>query len=167
MTTTSTSPFSARTQAIGLAISLAITFFAAWLGNVATMSSLNDWYPTVAKPVWTPPDWVFGPVWSALYLMMACAAWLVWRPGGWRAAQWPLTLYTLQLALNVLWSVLFFGMQQPTWAAIEIIALWLAIAATLDAFWRRSTVAGLLMTPYLAWVTFAAALNFAIARLNV
>jgi tryptophan-rich sensory protein len=159
-------PSSTRTQIFGLVAWLAVTFAAAWLGNAATMSNVRDWYPTIAKPDWTPPSWVFGPVWTALYTMMAVAAWLVWRQGGFAAARYPLSLYLVQLALNALWSVLFFGLKQPTWAAVEIVFLWFAIAATLNAFWRRTPAAGLLMTPYLAWVTFAAGLNFAIAGLN-
>jgi benzodiazapine receptor len=166
MSRTKTSPFSANQQTVGLIVSLLVTFAAAWLGNVATMTNVRDWYPTINRPTWTPPDWIFGPVWTALYLMMAIAAWIVWRQGDIQAARRPLALFAIQLALNSLWSVLFFGLKQPTWAAVEIVVLWIAIAATLDAFWRRSAAAGLLMMPYLAWVTFAAGLNFAIARLN-
>jgi tryptophan-rich sensory protein len=153
-------------QAVGLTIFLAATAIAAWLGNLATMTSVGDWYPALVKPAWTPPDWLFGPVWSVLYLLMAVSAWLVWRKRGWRAAAWPLGLYAGQLALNSLWSFVFFGLREPSWAAAEIVVLWLAIAATLIAFWRCSIVAGLLLVPYLAWVTFAAALNFSIASMN-
>jgi tryptophan-rich sensory protein len=109
---------------------------------------------------------VFGPVWTVLYVMMAAAAWLVWRQAGTRAAAWPLGLYLVQLVLNTLWSAIFFGLRQPAWAAVEIVVLWLAIAVTLAAFYRRSTAAGMLLAPYWAWVTFAAALNLSIAALN-
>jgi benzodiazapine receptor len=161
-----TSSLSVSRQWLGLVAWLTVTFVAAGLGNWATMSSVGDWYRQLARPAWTPPDWVFAPVWTALYLMMAVAAWLVWRQAGFAAAKWPLALYLIQLALNTLWSVLFFGLQNPAWAAVEIVVLWLAILATLDAFWRRSVAAGLLLVPYAAWVAFAAALCFEFARLN-
>lgn len=153
-------------RSLGLVAWLLITFAAATLGNLATATSVGDWYHHIARPAWTPPDWIFGPVWTALYLMMAIAAWLVWRRAGFAAARGPLALFLVQLALNALWSVLFFGLQRPDLAAAEIVLLWLAILATLVAFWQRSTAAGWLLVPYLAWVTFAALLNFEIARLN-
>jgi tryptophan-rich sensory protein len=143
-----------------------ICFAAAGLGSLATASSVNDWYRTLERPTWSPPDWVFGPVWTTLYLMMAVAAWLVWRQKGWSAAVRPLSWFGAQLALNVLWSVLFFGMQRPGWAFAEVLLLWLAIAGTIASFWPRSRPASLLMTPYLAWTSFAAVLNFLIWRLN-
>lgn len=160
------SPFGIRVQAIGLAAWLLVTFAAAALGNWATMSSVGDWYQQLARPGWTPPDWVFAPVWTTLYAMMAVAAWLVWRRAGWPAARWPLGLFFVQLVLNTLWSVLFFGLRQPAWAFAEILVLWLAILATTLAFWRHSRAAGVLLLPYLAWVAFAAVLNFEFARLN-
>lgn len=154
------------TQSVGLGAWLALTFAAAALGNWATLSSVDGWYQTLERPSWTPPDWIFAPVWTALYAAMAVAAWLVWRQHGWAAARRSLTLFVVQLALNVLWSVLFFGLRQPAWALAEIVVLWLLIAATTVAFWRRSRAAGSLLVPYLAWVAFAAALNFEFARLN-
>jgi len=164
-----TTPQSAKgngRQVLGFVAWLLITFAAAALGSLATATNVGEWYHQIARPAWTPPDWIFGPVWTTLYAMMAIAAWLVWRPQGFAAARLPLALYLVQLALNSAWSVLFFGLRRPDWAAIEIVVLWLAILATLIAFWRRSTVAGWLLVPYLAWVTFAAALNFEFARLN-
>jgi tryptophan-rich sensory protein len=112
------------------------------------------------------PDWIFGPVWTLLYLMMAVSAWLVWRQAGFAGAKLPRALFAVQLALNSLWSVLFFGLQNPGAAAVEIVLLWLAILATTVSFFRQSKVAGWLMVPYLAWVSFASVLNFAIWRLN-
>ena len=153
-------------QAAGLAGWLLVTFAAAALGNWATMSSVGDWYQTLERPHLTPPDWVFGPVWTLLYLMMAVAAWLVWRQGGWSGARVPLLLFIVQLALNTVWSVLFFGLQSPKLALGEIVVLWLMIAATTWAFWKRSCTAGWLLVPYLAWVAFAAVLNLEFARLN-
>jgi len=123
----------------------------------------GDWYASLSKPAWNPPGWIFGPVWTALYMMMAVAAWLVWKRGGWQQAHW---LYGAQLALNAAWTPTFFGAQQIGWAFAVIIALWLAITFTLLAFLRISKAAGWLLVPYLAWVTFAAFLNFTLWRMN-
>lgn len=151
---------------IGLIVAVVICFGVAGVGSIATTSGVPGWYATLAKPSWTPPGWVFGPVWTVLYLAMAVAAWLVWREGGLRANRMELTLFGVQLALNGLWSWLFFGLERPSAAAVEILLLWLAIAATTVVFWRRSLAAGVLLAPYLAWVSFAVALNWAIWRLN-
>ncbi len=151
---------------IGLILFIGLCFFAAWLGSAATTPKIDGWYASLTKPGWNPPNWIFGPVWTVLYLAMAIAAWLVWRKTGWSGAQWPLSLFGVQLALNVAWSWLFFGMESPALAFAEILLLWIAITATMVAFWLRSKAAGLLFVPYLAWVTFAAALNFVIWRLN-
>ena len=126
----------------------------------------GEWYASVKKPAWNPPGWVFGPVWTALYTMMAVAAWLVWRRGGWAAQRRPLTLFLVQLALNAAWTPLFFGLKQPGWAFTDIVLLWLAIGASLFAFRPVSRVAAWLLAPYLAWVSFAATLNFTLWRLN-
>jgi tryptophan-rich sensory protein len=152
---------------MGLVGAILICFAAAGLGGLVTTPKIPNWYADLAKPDWTPPDWVFGPVWTLLYLMMAVAAWLVWRPSGFTGAKLPLALFGVQLALNSLWSVLFFGLQRPGLAAIEIVVLWAAILVTTVAFWSRSSWAGALMIPYLIWVTFAMLLNFAIWRMNV
>ena len=124
------------------------------------------WYQQLAKPGFTPPDWVFGPVWTILYLMMAVAAWLVWRERGFGGARLALSLFALQLVLNGLWSYIFFGLKQPDLAFGEIVLLWLAISATLLAFRRLVPVAGLLLAPYWLWVSFAAVLNYALWRMN-
>jgi tryptophan-rich sensory protein len=152
-------------QALALITCLAIVFAAAAVGGLFTGTSVSTWYRTLAKPSFTPPDWVFGPVWSTLYAMMGVAAWLVWRQSrpGVRLA---LALFAVQLALNVAWSALFFGLRLPGAAFAEVLVLWLAIAATLLAFLRISSVAALLLVPYLAWVSYAAALTFSIWRLN-
>lgn len=124
------------------------------------------WYDALQKPTWNPPGWIFAPLWSALYLMMAVAAWLVWQQGGWDKQCRPLFLFLAQLALNALWTPLFFGLQRPGLAFAEIVLLWLAIAATLASFRPVSRVAAWLLAPYLAWVSFAALLNFTLWRLN-
>jgi tryptophan-rich sensory protein len=132
-----------------------------------TTRAIPTWYATLVKPSFNPPNWVFGPVWTTLYALMGVALFLVWRAGlsspGARAA---LALFAVQLALNFAWSWLFFGIHQPGWAFAEIVALWVAIAATIVTFFGISRAAGWLMSPYLAWVSFAAALNFAYWRLN-
>ena len=155
------------TRWIGLAVFIAICLGAGGLGAVATTPEIDGWYRTLAKPAWNPPDAVFGPVWTTLFILMAIAAWLIWRPEGFKVAAMPLTLFAMQLVLNVSWSWIFFGMHQPGWAFVEIVALWLAIVATTAAFFRCSELGGCLLVPYLAWVSFAAVLNFTIWRLNL
>ncbi|MGQ9808829.1 MAG: TspO/MBR family protein [Armatimonadota bacterium] len=150
-------------SAAALVVSLLICWGAAGLGGVWTASSVDGWYRTLARPSWTPPDALFGPVWAALYTAMAISAWLVWRRVGFG---WPLAAFAAQLALNVAWSGLFFGLRQVGLALLDVAALWTAILTCILLFWSVSTVAALLMVPYLAWVSFAAALNFAIWRMN-
>ena len=119
------------------------------------------------KPSWNPPGWIFGPVWTALYTIMAVAAWLVRRQGGWGKQRKPVLIFLVQLALNALWTPLFFGLHPPGVVFTEIVLLWLAIAATLAAFRRVSLIGAGLLVPYLAWVSFAAVLEFTLWRLNV
>ena len=133
------------------------------LGGWVTVAAVAEWYPTLVKPTWSPPSWLFGPVWTVLYIMMAVAAWLVWRAG---KAKTALSLFALQLTFNCVWSFLFFGARSPGLALIDNVFMWLAILATIIAFQRKSSAAALLMVPYLAWVSFAAALNAAIWSLN-
>jgi benzodiazapine receptor len=135
-------------------------------GAAWTNTSLTTWYAHLNKPAWNPPNWVFGPVWTTLYVLMAVAAWLVWRERGWREGSMPLSVFAAQLVLNAAWSWLFFGMRSPGLAFVDIVLLWLAILATVITFWRVSATAGGLLLPYLAWVSFAVALNGAIWRLN-
>jgi translocator protein len=132
----------------------------------ATFVSVDDWYALLHKPSWNPPGWVFGPAWTLLYAVMAVAAWLVWLEGGWRAQRGPLGFFLAQWLLNVLWTPLFFGMHLLGVAFVEIVALWIVILMTVIAFWRAKKVAGILLLPYLAWVSFAATLNFTIWRMN-
>jgi len=153
-------------QAVGLVALIAVCFSAAAAGGAATYPRIEGWYATLSKPSWTPPDWLFGPVWSVLYTCMAVAAWLVWQQRGLAGARGPLLLFAVQLGLNVAWSWLFFGFMNLGLGLVDIILLWIAIAATLVVFWRRSVAAGLLFVPYLAWVGFAAVLNYSIWQLN-
>jgi len=149
-----------------LFVFLVACFGAAGIGSALTTSALGDWYPTLTKPSFNPPNWIFGPVWTVLYLMMAIAGWFAWRAGPPPPAAAVWTPYFTQLALNTAWSGIFFYLHAPGWAFAEIILLWLAIAATIAAFARRSKVAAWLLVPYLAWVSFAALLNFSLWRLN-
>ena len=146
-----------------LVVMIVLCFAIAGQGGLATTPNIPNWYAGLAKPSWTPPGWIFGPVWSVLYLSMAVAAWLVWRRGN---AAVPMILFGIQLVFNAVWSWIFFGLHSPGAAFIDIVLLWMAIVATTVAFWRRSTIAGILFVPYLAWVSFAAVLNFVIWRLN-
>ena len=143
---------------------LALTFAAALTG---VFISTGGWYASLVKPAWNPPNWIFGPVWTLLYGMMAVAAWLVWQRGGWTGQRRPLCLYLLQWALNALWTPLFFGLRRPGLAFGEITVLALAVPATLAAFWKVRRLAGALLVPYALWVLFAAVLNFTIWWLNV
>lgn len=127
----------------------------------------SDWYQTLQRPAWAPPGWVFGPVWGVLYGLMAVAAWLVWRQYGFSGARTALRLFLIQLFFNGLWTFLFFGLRAPGWAFAEIVLLWLLILLTTRAFWPKHRLAGALLVPYLAWVAFAAVLNFAIWQLNL
>jgi translocator protein len=126
----------------------------------------GEWYASLQKPSWTPPNWIFGPVWTALYTIMGVAAWVVWKRGGFARQGKALSLFLVQLLFNALWSPLFFGMHSPGLAMADLLLLWLVLAATLAAFWKARPVAGALLVPYLAWVSFAGALNFALWRLN-
>lgn len=149
-----------------LAACIAIPLGAQLLGWMLTGTSVDDWYVGLSKPSWTPPGWVFGPVWTALFLMMGVALWRVWLRRDRHPVDLPVGLFAAQLALNVAWSGLFFALRSPLAALFEIVVLWCAIAATLVAFRRVSAGAGWLLVPYLAWVGFAAALNLAIVRMN-
>jgi tryptophan-rich sensory protein len=148
-------------------IAVAVPLVVGGLSGFATSGGVATWYPTLTKPSFNPPAWVFGPTWTVLYIMMGVAAFLVWREGFSTAGvKGALALFAVQIALNGLWSILFFGMHQPGWALVEIIALWLAILATMVLFWRVVPLAGMLLLPYLAWVSFATVLNGALWWLN-
>ena len=162
-----TKPASAKLSSLRNLLALAgwilLCFGAASLGGLFPP---DDWYGTLQKPSWNPPGWIFGPVWTTLYTMMGVAAWLVWKRGGFAAQRGPLGLFLVQLALNAAWTPLFFGLHWVGAALAEILLLWLAIAATIVAFRKAHTGAMWLLLPYLAWVSFASALNFTLWRLN-
>ena len=153
-------PASTLRNILALAGFIIVTFCAPLTGM---FSPPGEWYASLSKPAWNPPSWIFGPVWTTFYLMMAIAAWLVWNRDGWRKPVWS---YFVQLALNAAWTPLFFGMHEIGWALVEIVVLWLAILITALAFLRVSKPAACLMMPYLAWISFAAFLNFTLWRMN-
>lgn len=162
-----------------LALSLATPFVAATVGGIATNSSLSSWYQQLRKPDWNPPSWLFGPVWSTLYLLMGLASWLVWRQreskSGWLGivskdnhaeVDGALRLYGIQLIFNALWSIIFFGLRRVDWALAEVLVLWSLILSTLTRFYRIDRRAGWLLVPYQLWTTFATILNFTVWRMN-
>jgi tryptophan-rich sensory protein len=149
-----------------LPVFIATSLIVAGVGAAMTLPAPGDWYSTLPKPDWMPPDWLFSWVWAALYVLMAFAAWLVWRERRWGGVSLPLTLFAVQLVLNVVWSDLFFAKHAPDIAFVEILFLWAAILATLLAFWQVRVIAGVLFVPYLAWVTFAAVLNYTVWQMK-
>ena len=149
---------------IGLCCFIAACFLAALTG---AMFRPGEWYERLAKPSWRPPNRLFAPVWAALYLMIAASGWLVWREAGFAGAALPLTIYALQLVLNAAWTPIFFGLHRPDLGFLDIVLVWLSILSTILLFYPLDIGAALLLVPYFAWVTFAAALNFAIWRLNL
>lgn len=152
-------------QYVGLVLWLLLTFAAAALGAVASANAAG-FYARLEQPAWAPPAWLFGPVWTLLYALIGIAAWLVWRAHGWRGAAGALTLFIVQLALNALWTWLFFAWHNGALAFAEIVLLWLMIVATALVFYRLHKLAALLMLPYLAWVSFATALSWAMWQRN-
>jgi tryptophan-rich sensory protein len=150
-----------------LIIALIIPQIAAGIGSIFTSKTVGTWYLELVKPSFNPPSWLFGPVWTTLYILMGISLYLVWVKGTKsKKAQTALTFYGVQLGLNAFWSILFFGLQSPLYAFIEIIFLWGAIAATIYFFYKISKNAAYLLLPYIAWVSFAAVLNFFIYYLN-
>lgn len=156
-------PASASRSLLALIGFIAITFAAPAIGAIWPP---GEWFQSLAKPSWNPPSWLFGPVWTVLYLFMAVAAWRVWDRGGYAKQRGPLTLYFIQLALNAAWTPVFFGAHQLLTAFILITVMWVAILLTFLSFRRVDGVAGKLFVPYLAWVTFATVLNGVIWRMN-
>ena len=149
----------------GLIAWLIVSFIAAAIGGAASIQA-GPFYAQLVRPEWAPPASIFGPVWTVLYALMGIAAWLVWRSADFRSTRFPLGLFLAQLALNALWSWLFFGWHRGGLAFADILLLWVLIAATLIAFWRISRLAGALLIPYLLWVSFASALNYSVWQLN-
>lgn len=154
-----------RSTLLGLAGWIGVTAAAAALGAMASIRA-ETFYAQLVRPAWAPPSWLFGPVWTTLYTMMAIAAFLVWRDRGWKGARRPLTLYLVQLALNAGWTWTFFAYRSGELALGEILLLLAAIVATIIGFWRVRPLAGALLLPYLAWTSFATALTWSLWRAN-
>jgi benzodiazapine receptor len=159
--------------AIELLVAVCVCLLAGGIGAVSVSNSAGGWYQTIHRPGFTPPDWIFGPVWTALYVLMGMSAWLLWRarvrpvsPAARAAATWALVVFAIQLLLNATWSIIFFGLHAIGWAFFELAVLWVAIVGTILLSWRASRLAAVLLFPYLAWTTFAGVLNAAIWRLN-
>lgn len=156
---------STQTQIIGLVGWLLLCFAASAVGAMASFQAQSI-YGLLTQPDWAPPAWLFGPVWTVLYVMMAISAWLVWRIDGFRVNSKALSLFLVQLLFNALWSWLFFAWQQGLWSFINIVLLWTLIVMTVLSFWRIHKLAGALLLPYLLWVSFATLLNLAVWQLN-
>ncbi|MEK6969392.1 MAG: TspO/MBR family protein [Nanoarchaeota archaeon] len=150
-----------------LAISIVVCQLAGFIGSFFTVSSVSTWYLTLNKPFFNPPSWLFGPVWISLYFLMGISLYLIWKKGiKNKQSKTAVSLFGVQLILNSLWSILFFGLRSPLFAFIEIITLWIAIILTIKYFYKISKVASYLLIPYMLWVSFAAILNFFIFYLN-
>ncbi|MEV6430468.1 TspO/MBR family protein [Nocardia sp. NPDC051463] len=158
-------PYTWRSQALGAAVSVLLVLAAAATGSVSASSAASR-YDSLTQPDWAPPSWLFGPVWTVLYALIATSAWWLWRARPWGEVRVPIMLYVVQLVLNGLWTPLFFGAEQRGLAFVEIIALTIAVAVTVIAFARHSRTAALLLMPYFAWTVFAASLNLSVWRLN-
>ena len=154
-----------KKQFVGLLAWIGLSFTAAAIGGYASANAAG-FYQQLALPAWAPPSWLFAPVWTSLYFLRGVAAWLVWRQHGFRNAPTALSLFLVQLFINALWSWLFFVWRLGALAFAEILVLWGLILCTIVAFWRVRAIAGALLIPYLAWVTFAAALAYAIWQRN-
>lgn len=161
------------TKPIKLLVALVVPQLAGLLGSLFTTSNIPTWYAGLVKPSFNPPSWVFGPVWTILFILMGVSLYLVWtrvphfwQPGKKKERRLALTVFGAQLALNSLWSILFFGLQSPGAALVEIVVLWAAILVNIILFYRAYKPAGLLLVPYILWVSFAAFLNYSIWQLQ-
>jgi len=150
-----------------LAIAIVVAELAGAIGSVFTVSAIPNWYAGLVKPALNPPSWVFGPAWTTLYALMGIAAFLIWK-SGWdkKEVKKALGVFGIQLVLNALWSIIFFGLHSPGWALVDIIALWFAIVWTMVVFYKISKPAAYLLVPYILWVSFVSYLNYSIWMLN-
>ena len=147
--------------------SILVSLGAGFIGSFFTVDSISTWYVTLNKPFFNPPNFLFGPVWTVLYVLMGIALYLVWSKGfKSKESKIAIWLFVIQLVLNTLWSIIFFGLENPLWAFVEIVFLWVAILLTMIYFWKISKPATYLLVPYILWVSFAAVLNFSIYYLN-
>ncbi len=152
---------------IKLIISIVLAVGIGLLGGIFTSPEIQTWFVHLNKPWWNPPNWLFAPVWTTLYLMMGIAFYLIWKTNAnTDAKRWAIIIFILQFALNFLWSFIFFREHQMGWAFVEILVLWIAILCTIIGFSRISTTAAWLLVPYICWVSFAAMLNYTIWQMN-
>ena len=157
-----------KNKFVKLIAAILVCQLAGFIGSIFTVSAISGWYATIQKPLFNPPNWVFAPVWTTLFLLMGISLYLIWEKGlDKKEVKLAVSVFGVQLALNIVWSFLFFGLQNPFLAFIEIVLLWIAILATIILFYRISKKAGLLLFPYLLWVSFAAFLNYSIWILNL
>jgi tryptophan-rich sensory protein len=156
-----------KTDLLKLILSIVICQAAGFIGSLFTSRSIPTWYAGLKRPSFAPPNWVFSPVWITLFVLMGISLYLVWRmlPKG-ENVRTAIILFAVQIVLNMLWSIIFFGLQSPFAAFVEIIFLWMAILLTIIVFFRVSTIAAALLIPYILWVSFAAVLNFFFWKLN-
>ncbi len=154
------------TKYLPLVISIILAQGSGLIGSIFTASSVNTWFETIYKPTWNPPSWIFGPVWTMLYLLMGIAAYIIWQKKDIVGTKMALSVYGIHLVFNSLWSILFFGLKNPQLAFFEIIFLLILIIITTMLFWKIDRRAGALMFPYIAWVSFATVLNYTIWQLN-
>lgn len=151
---------------LGFVVFLVLCLAVSGVGGIITAASVGTWYQAIEKPPFNPPDWVFAPVWTTLYVMMAIAGWRVWRRAGFEARWKALAVFATQLALNLIWSFLFFGLQRIDLALVEIVILLLVIIVNAAMFWRIDRLAGVLFAPYVLWVAYATVLNASLWLLN-
>ena len=150
-----------------LVTAIVVSELAGIIGSIFTISAIPNWYTALTKPTLNPPSWIFGPVWTTLYALMGTAAFLVWKKGLDRSdVRKALFVFGLQLLLNATWSIVFFGLQSPAWALVNIVALWLSIVWTMILFYKISKISTWLLVPYILWVSFAMYLNYSIWMLN-
>lgn len=148
-------------------IAIALPLMVGATSGFFTVTGVESWYQTIQKPSWNPPNWIFGPVWTTLYIMMGVALFLVWKEDtSEELKKIAFTLFAIQLILNFFWSFIFFNQQQPGWALVEIIAMWVFILLTIFAFAQVNKTAAWLLVPYISWVSFATILNYTIWQLN-
>ena len=153
-------------EILKLVLSIVLCELAGFLGSLFTAPAISTWYRTLNKPCFTPPNWIFGPVWISLFILMGISLFLVWRRQGHPKSRIALILFFVQLILNILWSASFFGLRSPLLGLVDIALLWIAILLTIQNVFRVSRIAGLLLLPYILWVSFAAVLNFSLWTLN-
>ncbi|MCX7732701.1 MAG: tryptophan-rich sensory protein [candidate division WOR-3 bacterium] len=146
--------------------SIAVPLIIGFLGSMFTRQSVGNWFVTLKKPVFAPPNWLFAPAWALLYIMMGIAFYLIWQQGYSVKLRWALVVYGLQLILNLLWSLFFFGLRSPLLGLVDIVLLWILVIINTILFYHLRHAAGLLLIPYILWLTFALLLNLSIVILN-